>query len=278
VRASETIEPAPVHARRIWDRPLPEGLPSTLIEECGREILLVPGHFAMTSVRSARSTDIDTTPAGVKSIGGTAAYVLLQRIFAAHGRLLLHGACLVRPTTHEAFALFAPSGTGKTTTALALARTGLEFAGDDALVLEKASDGFYLWGIPRNIKVHQRTAKLLPWLHPVLADWTSDVEVVDFDALDAIIPLANGSRRRAAGAIVLLQPNAVGHRVEAIKKVDALNQIVTDNLRQSSMGVNADTQAAFADIVSFISTTPTVAVSVGPDPDSLTPASILAAF
>ncbi len=275
LRASEAIGPLPAHMRRIWDGPLPEGLHSTLVQQGDRQILVVPDHFAMSSVRSARSTDIEVAPGGANSIGGTAAFWLLQGILAAHNRHLLHGACLVRRATLEAFALFAPSGTGKTTTALALARAGLEFAGDDALVLENAAEGSYLWGIPRKIKVHRRTADLLPWLHPVLKDWTADEQAIGLDAIDAVIQLADATCRRAAGAIVLLPPNAVGHRVEAIAKTDALNQILADNVRRAPTGVDADGQAAFAAIARFIAATPTIALTVGPDPSSLTADSIL---
>ena len=266
VRAKETIEPAPETAKHVWTGPLPEGLSLTLVEDDGRQLLIVPDHFVMSTARLARSTEIEVTPDGAKSISGSSAFVLLEGIFAAHGRHLLHGACLVRSETQEAFALFAPSGTGKSTTALTLARTGLELSGDDALVLEKARDGFYLWGIPRKVKVHRRTAELLPWLNPVLVDWTSEEQPIELGVLDTTIRLANGSRRRAAGTIVLLQPNTLGHRIEAIAKVDALNRILTDNLRRTPAGVNADTQAAFTAIANFIGVTPTIAVSVGPDP------------
>jgi hypothetical protein len=278
VRRAATIEAARQDTRHIWTGPLPEGLPLTLVEADGRQTLIVPDHFAISSVRLARSTKIDVTADGAKSIGGTAAFVLLEGIFAAYGRHLLHGACLVRSATDQAFALFAPSGTGKSTTALALARTGLELSADDALVLEKAQDGFYLWGIPRKVKVHRRTAELLPWLDPVLAAWSSDEQAIDLGVLDATIRLANGARRRASGAIVLLQPNPLGHRIESIAKVDALGRILADNLRRTPVGVTADTQAAFSAIANFIGVTPTVAVSVGPDPDSLTAESILSAL
>lgn len=278
VRATTTVIPPPSRARLIWDRQLPEGLPSTFVEDDERKILVVPDHFAMSSIRSAKSTVINVTPIGMKSIGGSAAYLLLADILAAHGRHILHGGCMVDPATEKAVALFAPSGTGKTTTALALARNGLELAGDDALVLETAPDGFYLWGIPRSVKVHYRTAELLPWLRPVLKDWTSDEQVVGLDTLGSVIQPAGPERRRPAGAIVLMPPNNIDHRVEVIRKTDVLNQILTDNLRRTPTEVNLGTQAAFAAISRFIATTPTIAVSVGPDPASLKPAMILSAF
>jgi hypothetical protein len=278
LRVAETIEPPPAHARHICDGPLPEGLPSLFVEERDRQILFVPNHFVMSSIRSARSTDIDVTPVGAKSIAGTAAFWLLTGILAACNRHLLHGACLVNSPRQEAFALFAASGRGKTTTALALAREGLSLAGDDALVLSHSEQGFYLWGIPRKIKVHRRSVELLPWLHSVVGDWTAGEQAIGREALASVIQIADSSQRPVAGAIILLRPNAVGHRVEAIAKVDALTEILTDNVRRAPTGVGADAQAAYAAIARFIAATPTIALSVGPDPSSLRAAEILSAF
>src|SRR5262245_9825567 len=50
VRATETTKPVPVGTRRVWNGLLPEGLRLTCFEECGRQILTVPGHFAMSTV------------------------------------------------------------------------------------------------------------------------------------------------------------------------------------------------------------------------------------
>jgi len=278
LRVADTIEPPPAHIPRIWDGQLPEGLASAFVQERDRQILFVRDHFLMSSIRSARLTNIDVTPLGTKSITGTAVFWLLTRILAACNRHLLHGACVVDSRTQEAFALFAASGTGKTTTALALARKGFCLAGDDALVLTNSEQSSYLWGIPRKLKVHRRSVELLPWLRSVVGEWTADEQIIGSEVLASVIRIADTSQRPAAGAIVLLQPNPVGHRVETISKADALSQILMDNVRRAPTGLDPDAQAAFAAIARFIAITPTVALSVGPDPSSLKPAEILSAF
>lgn len=276
--AADAIAPPDPAAAPIWDGPLPEGLPSILTDDDGQRTLTVPGHFAVTSRRTVGRSQIHLVPAGLDSIRGTASFWLINEILAARSRHMLHGACLVRPETEQAVALFAPSGTGKTTTALALARNGLGLAGDDALVLEHAEDGAYLWGIPRVIKVHRRTADLLPWLQPVLKEWREDEQAVRLDRLQRVVTLASAARRRCAAVIVLQQPNPDGHRAKIIAKADAITHIVTDNIRRAPTGVDVNGQASFAAIARLVAQTPTIAVSVGPDPGSLDPEMIFAAI
>jgi hypothetical protein len=265
-------------AAPVWDGPLPEGLPSVLFADNGQRTLTVPDHFAMTSCHAAGHLQIHLVPAGLDSIRGTASFWLIGEILAARSRHLLHGACLVEPRTEQAVALFAPSGTGKTTTALALARNGLGLAGDDALVLEHAEDGPYLWGIPRAIKVHRRTADLLPWLQPVLKDWREDEQALRLGGLQQVVTLASPTRRRCAAVVVLQRPNPDGHRAEMISKPDAIMHIVTDNIRRAPTGVDANGQASFSAVARLVAQTPTVALSVGPDPGSLDPELIFAAI
>ena len=268
----------PAVARAIWDGPLPEGLPSILTSNGGWTTLTVPGHFAMTNRRAACSSRVRVTSAGQSSIQGTAAFWLIEEILAARNRHLLHGACLVTAETDQAIALFAPSGTGKTTTALALARNGLGLAGDDALVLHNAKNASYVWGIPRAMKVSRRTAEMLPWLAPVLAPHKHDEQALRFDDLELIVEPASAARRRCAAVVVLTKPNGVGHRAEMIAKADALTHIVADNIRRAPTGVDVKGQAAFAAIARLVTRTPTITLSVGPDPCSLTPELILSAI
>ena len=232
----------------ILDGTFPEGIPFILTDQHGRRALSIPDRLTMTSQRAERSTHILVTPAGVSTLQGTVTFWLINEILAACHRYLLHGACLVKTKTNEAFALFAPSGTGKTTTALALARNGLGVAGDDALVLESDTDGFYVWGIPRPIKVHHRSADLLPWLQPVLKNWEADEQAIRLGDLKQIVTVASASRRRCAEVIVLARPNMGGHWAEAITKTETLIRILTDNLRIAPAGLDADGQAAFAAI------------------------------
>src|SRR5258706_12636956 len=44
--------------RRIFEGPLPEGLPCVMVEETGLRRLVAPGHFAVSFCRDARRTDV----------------------------------------------------------------------------------------------------------------------------------------------------------------------------------------------------------------------------
>jgi len=272
--ATATIEP-PSSGRQIFEGPLPEGLHSVMVKDGDERVLVVPGHFAMSFRRTARTTEIRFVPGKEGGLSGTAAFWMLDELLAAHGRHLLHGALLVDPATERSIAVFAPSGTGKTTTALALARAGFCLAGDDALVLDTGEDGFGLWAIPRKIKVHRKTAALLPWLVPILTDeWTSDEQAFELGALSSLVRIAAPRRRQVELVIALMPPNEKGHAVTAIAKPEALAAIACDNLRIAPDGVDADNAATLAAVARFIATTPVVALSVGPDPGSLSRALI----
>jgi hypothetical protein len=275
VQITDRIE-IPASSDLIWQGPLPEGLESVLSERDGRRSLTVISQCTMTHLAESHSTLIQVASAGTNAIRGTAAFWLIDEILAERSQFLLHGACLVRPGTEEAIAIFAPSGTGKTTTALALARNGLALATDDALVLENTKAGSLIWGIPRPIKVHQRTAGFLPWLQPVLKAWQAEEQVLTLEEIEPVIQRASATQRRCAAVVVLARPNAVDHRVESIAKADALTLILSDNVRKAPAGVDANGQATFAAAALLVTRTPTVVLSVGPDPDSLEPDLIFA--
>jgi hypothetical protein len=235
-----------------------------------RRIILAPDHFVMTSDAAAHATRIEVILGRERALGGTAVFWLLDDVLAAHGRHMLHGACLVDRRSEQAFALFAPSGTGKTTTALALARSGLGLAGDDALVLKNEPGASYLWGIPRYSKIHRKTVDLLPWLRPHVPVTDAEEQTVALDALSPVIDIGGVSPRRAAAAIILRKPNATGHQVAPLSKAEALSLIVADNIRRLPAGVDAAGQSTFAAVARFVAQTPAVALSAGPDPSTLT--------
>jgi hypothetical protein len=274
VAPTDSIE-TPVRGTCIFEGPLPEGLPSIMVVDGDERVLVVPGHFAMNFCRPTRTTRILFVPGKQGSMGGTAAFWMLGEVLAAHDRHMLHGALLVDPASERSIAIFAPSGTGKTTTALALARAGFCLAGDDALVLDASEGKHGLWAIPRKINIHRRTAALLPWLDPVLTDaWVDEEQSLNLAALSSLVA-PTGHQRRPAGLIIaLMPPNQNDHRVAAITKPDALAAIAHDNLRIAPGGVDADNTAALKALAGLIADTSVVSLSVGPDPGSLSRAII----
>ncbi len=260
----------PEDGSRLFEGPLPEGLPAVIIHHENRRSLIVGDHFAISLCLTARSVELRYVNGRSEAMGGTAAFWMLGDILAAQSQHLLHGAAVVDPASEAVIALFAPSGTGKTTTALALARSGLHLATDDALVLSVRENVSLIWGIPRRLKVSQKTASMQPWLAPCLKEsWTNGEQAIDRDALASLVTLARPVPRRVGRVIVLMPPNDRDHLLTPMAKPDALTRIAHDNFRIAPGGVGPDKAAAFAALSTLIATTPVVALSPGPEPGTL---------
>lgn len=269
--AVSEVEPPPQMSHIIWQGPLPEKLESVFSEHDCNRTLFVAQHYNMTIDIAARSCVILFTPQGRGALSGTGAFWLLGEILAAEHRFLLHAACIIESQSDAAVVIFAPSGTGKTTTALALARNGFSLAGDDALVLQICDDAPYVWSIPRGIKVDERTASMLPWLRPVTKEWDAEEQLISLDELDKLVPCASPARRRCAVVIILKPPNPDAHEIEIMSKADAVTYILSDNVRRSPAGVDTNSQAIFAAIARLLASTPTLSLSMGPKPDTFLP-------
>jgi len=260
----------PEDGSRLFDGALPEGLPAVIIEHENRRSLIVSDHFAFSLSLAARMVEVRYVNGRGEAMGGTAAFWMLGDILAAQSQHLLHGAAVVDPRSDEVIALFAPSGTGKTTTALALARSGLHLAADDALVLSVRQNVPVIWGIPRRLKVSQKTASMLPWLSPCLTEnWTDGEQAIERDAMAALVTLATPQPRRVGRVIVLMPPNDHDHILTSIAKPDALTRIAHDNFRIAPGGVAPDAAAAFAALSTLIATTSVAALSPGPELSTL---------
>jgi hypothetical protein len=269
LRSVEAID-YPNNGRRIFEGTLPEGLTAIMVEHEGARRLVVPDHFAMHFLRPQRTTDIHYVPGRASALDGTVAFWMLDDVLAAHAQHLLHGASIVDPKSDEAILIFAPSGTGKTTTALALARSGCHFDGDDAVALSSDTAGCCSWAIPRRIKIDRRTAEMLPWLAPCLSDvWTDGEQAFARDGLSSLVTLSRPQLRRVRLVIVLTPPNDAAHVATPISKPEALAAIATDNLRVTPSGVDPDKTAALSALTQLVANTPVVALSVGPDLSSL---------
>jgi hypothetical protein len=83
------------------------------------------------------------------------ATLALIELLRRHGRFNLHAACLAR--SDRGVLLAGPSGTGKSTLALALARTDLDYLGDDMLFLASAEDGVRVCGFSDAVGVTPST-------------------------------------------------------------------------------------------------------------------------
>lgn len=263
--------PAPPPGAMQWEGMLPEGLESVLVRSGDDRTLHVPPHYQATSERSRRRARVVVGKEGERWLSGTLAFWLLDEMLIGAGRHLLHAACLARPAG-DALLIFAASGTGKTTTALALARNGYALVGDDTAVLEFRDGRPWVWGLPRPVNLHRRTAAMLPWLAPVVRPWAADEQRLELDALAACCKRARAEARLCAGVVLLQAPGEGAHRAVPLDKAEALVQAATDNVRLAPGGLDEDGEGLFDALAQLIAAVPAISLRAGPDPASLAPA------
>jgi hypothetical protein len=260
-----------------WEGAMPEGIAAALFHGEGWRLLLVPGQFSMLCDMAARRATVLALPGQSRWLAGTASFWLIERLLETADRHLVHAACLVR-AAGDAVLIFAPSGTGKTTTSLALARNGWALAGDDAAVIEPGAAQPKVWALPRGINLHRRTAAMLPWLAPIVKDYGEREEQgLALSSLRGILPLASPAARRCAGVLLLEPPNLEDHRVWTLPKSEAAVAILMDNVRIGPGGLDS-ADGIFGALTRLLAAVPVAALSAGPDPSSLSPRILEAAL
>jgi hypothetical protein len=181
------------------------------------------------------------------------------------GQTLVHGAALAVPHRDRAILVFAPSGTGKTTTALALSASGFALMSDDVGVLRRDGAGLEIWGLPRKPKVHRRTAALLPWLLPHLhGDWDNEGEqVIRPEDVPEIAMAAPAAALPLAG-LIWLRPHREGATImETADKPELLVALAADNLRRARSGTPDYQMDRFELFSSMVRNVPSFTLAVG---------------
>lgn len=205
-----------------------------------------------------------------------AAIHVLDAAFKMNGQFLIHGAALVMPGDEpRALLLLAPSGRGKTTTALALALSGYALMTDDAIIAGCPQNGegktCYAWGLPRALKVHHETARLLPAIAPLLgAVWDQNGEQVLTGDVLARVATVVPARRFTVGAVGVLGPRtADAHLIVPLAKSAALQALAEDNVFHAPSGVPSDQLARFEALSVLVRNMPTFEIRVGPNLSTL---------
>ena len=227
------------------------------------------GRLISRALFNKRSARISIEPGSENLLGGTVGLVAIEAILTSAGQALVHAAALKLPEDERAFILFARSGAGKTTTALALALQGFGLLTDDATVLVQAPYEdrvrHLIWGLPRALKVHKRTGDLLPCLAPILGEfWNAEGEqVVTQETLRSITDVCPPRPYPLAAVIILGARVAGPHIVRKVEKPEILVSLADDNVRRSHHGVLGDQLVRFERMAAAIAATPTFELRVG---------------
>jgi hypothetical protein len=119
----------------------------------------------------------------------------LVELLKRRGMYSAHAACLA--VGGRGLLLAGVSGAGKTTLALALARAGLQFLGDDTVFVAPGPNGVAVLAFPDEVDVTENTTRLLPELDRALepprgpAGWKRQLQIdaaYEVDVLDRCVP------------------------------------------------------------------------------------------
>ena len=94
-------------------------------------------------------------------------WVAVAPLLRQRGLFLVHGFAAASPNQSQTILLVGRSGSGKTTTGLALLQAGWPYLGNDVVLLQSRPDGVYALPTPGDvITVRPKTLDLLPGLRP----------------------------------------------------------------------------------------------------------------
>ena len=178
------------------------------------------------------------------------------------GGIALHAATLVRD--NQAILVMAPSGTGKTTTSLALTDGGWQLMADDLSLVRQGAQGVEGLGVTRPCNIRRASLTYLPWLTELL-----DV----FDACDeAELPLTRLAERAAMpcrwvplrAIVCLASPNSMAHQMEAISPTDTLLHLSRETVQPVDGAQDRLAAKLFGRLAELSRTVPGYRLSAGP--------------
>jgi len=228
--------------------------------------LVFPGLQTVSIHDAERWAEIRVHPDS--KIKWTLLMMVIDAALDAGGQHMLHTAGLTLPDSDALVLIHAPSGTGKSTTSLALASQGFGLCSDDVMILAAASESVTAWGMPRHVKIHRNTAAMLPFVSPCLGDtWNvEDEQAVSLERLGEIIRVED-VRTRPVAAVLHLARSADGEtRLLPLARTDAMVALAADNVRTGMTGLLPLQKRRMATIAALVKTAPTFTLEVGRSP------------
>ena len=262
----ETDTPAIAHDLPLtYDGPMADGQVGKIFESESSSIMEIEDGGTVVIDHGAHTAHARLRPGSTRFYGSPMMTVIDAALVAA-GQQMVHAASLIDERSGKAILFCVPSGGGKTTTSLALAHGGFKLMTDDASILVPKKNGFDVWGMPRALKVHVKTADLLPWVGPLEDKWDENGEQgVKISDLAGRISVAEPGPVEL-GAIVLIGPRSPsGHTVTPVAKPEILVALAHDNVAWRQAGMTPKALRAFAVFSRAVAGVPTFKLSAGTD-------------
>lgn len=238
------------------------------IIDAGDVVYLVFPGLQTASIHADKGwADIRVHPDG--KVKWTLLMMVLDAALDAGGQHMLHTAGLTLPGREAQVLIHAPSGTGKSTTSMALASQGFGLCSDDVMILSATPSGNTAWGMPRKVKIHRNTAAMLPFLSLCLGEtWDAEGEqAVSLERLGEIIRIED-VRARPVAALLHLARSADGRtRLMPLARTDAMVALATDNVRTGLTGLLPMQKRRMAAIAALVKAVPTFTLEVGARPE-----------
>ena len=252
-------EPLPADAELLYGGPLLDEGHCDFARAGHAYVMAFPGEARMIVDPSGRRADIVVSEDRPWRAYGSMVPIAVEFALDLEDQQVVHAAGLSLPGEDGMALVSAPSGTGKTTTALALARCGLPLAADDIMVLRREGTAIRAWGLPRALNIHRDTAAMLPWL-ALRPEWNDQGEqMVPRRQLASTVVLEN--RELPVTRLVLLRR---GDRVavEPLEATEALVALAADNVRGSTSGLTPLQARRFAMLADLVRAVPACRVTL----------------
>lgn len=192
---------------------------------------------------------------------------IIKHLLLKQGKLLVHSGCVATPDG-RAVLFVGHSGSGKTTSCMALCRSGFRFISDDLNVLSFSNGQAFVEGIREKMNLSRKTIGFFPELAPY-ADimsrsqeyrWKLPVDPVELWGKEGIC-----SKARIA-AVVLLHIGKDGPRLSPCPVADILNLTLQNQRFETGLPISRDLMQV---LWSILERTMTLNLHSGPDPASM---------
>ncbi|MER8465618.1 serine kinase [Mesorhizobium sp. M1396] len=265
ITETDTLDETP-HGSLVFDGEVPEDGHCRMIEAGATIHLVFPERLTVSIESDEGWAELRVRP-GTK-VAWTAWMLVLDAALDAGGQHMLHTAGLTLPEHDAVVLIHAPSGTGKTTTSLALATQGFGLCSDDAMIVNVASSKVVAWGLPRAVKIHRKTAQMIPRVAPCLGQtWDRNGEQpVSLERLAGIVRVENASARPVAALLHLARSADSQTRLVAMARTDAMVALAVDNVRTGMTGLLPMQKRRLATIAGLVNSVPTFRLEVGAHP------------